>query len=245
MGGVNEISLCAENLVILEIELEVDSAMNFSHPTNAPKLQHVSISVMYPHDVRDIITWVGKDCPQVESLYFDMWFGDHPWAYSLPSEVPTFGHLRQLYILMEYNQLFDVTQVAALITACPLLQRLHLVGRGRKAYYVWRTGASLRNHHLHLHLKEVEFGGFRGLENEVALVLYILKSALALERMVLRRDYRWYTGASKGGRWEERKDYKGLTWSENPPYTVTFDQSKLQRQLRGQAASPTAQVIVI
>ncbi|CAH9133181.1 unnamed protein product [Cuscuta epithymum] len=248
-GGVNEISLCAENLVILEVQLWIDSTMKFPHPTNAPKLQHVNITVMHSEDMCDIIRWVGNDCPQVESLYLDLSFGNRACAYSLPREVPTFGHMRQLYILMEFNELFDVTQVAALITGCPLLQRLHLVGRGRKPCYL-RIGerVSLRNHHLHLHLKEVEFGGFLGLENEVALVLYILKNALALERMVLCRDYRWYTGASKGGKWEERKDYKGPTWSKNPPYNVTFDQSKLQtihQQLRGQAASPKAQVIVI
>ncbi|CAH9085679.1 unnamed protein product [Cuscuta epithymum] len=248
-GGVEDISLYAENLVILEVELHIDSATKFSHPTNAPKLQHVSITVMRFNDMHDIIIWVGKDCPQVESLYLDLWLGNRTWSYTLPHEVPTFERMRQLYIQMEFNELFDVSQVAALITGCPLLHRLHLVGRGRKGdYFFIGDGVPLRNHHLHLHLKEVEFGGFLGLENEVDLVSYILKSALALERMVLSRDYRWYTGASGGGRWEERKDYRGPTWSENPPYTVTFDHSKLEtihQQLRGKAVSPTAQVIVI
>ncbi|CAH9128267.1 unnamed protein product [Cuscuta epithymum] len=245
-GGVEEISLCAENLVILEVEFQTDSAM-FSHPTNVPKLQHFSISVIRPIDMRHIISWVGKDCPQVESLYLDFWLGDHTCSYSLPREVPTFGRMRQLYILMEFNELFDVTQVAALMTGCPLLQRLHLVGRGRKVVHSFiKRSVPLSNNNLHLHLKEVEFGGFLGLENEFALVLYILKRAWFLERMVLSRDYRWYTGAN--GRWEERKDYIGPTWSENPPYTVTFDHTKSQaihQRLRGQAASPTAQVIVI
>ncbi|CAH9128266.1 unnamed protein product [Cuscuta epithymum] len=99
----------------------------FSHPTNVPKLQHFSMSVIRPIDMRHIISWVGKDCPQVESLYLDFWLGDHTCSYSFPREVPTFGRMRQLYMLMEFNELFDVTQVAALMTGCPLLLRLHLV----------------------------------------------------------------------------------------------------------------------
>ncbi|CAH9137595.1 unnamed protein product [Cuscuta epithymum] len=238
---VEEIYLCAENLLTLKLGLYSDLALKFSHPSHLPKLQHVSLEVVYNGHLLHIISWVAQDCSQVESFCVESWSRTSHVAYGLPLKVPTFSRLRQLDTRMEFNDLFDVTQIADLIIHCPLLQIMHLVGRERRTP-PRPLGARSLSPRSHLHLKEVEFGGFNGFENEMSVVLYILKSALALERMVLRRDSRYTAIFNKS------KGYQELSWCQESQRTSKFDESKSQvihQQLRGQAASPTVQLLVI
>ncbi|CAH9137594.1 unnamed protein product [Cuscuta epithymum] len=240
---VEEIYLCAENLVTLKLGVYSDLALKFSHPSYLPKLQHVSLEVVYNGHLLHIISWVAQDRSQVESFCVESWSHTSHVAHGLPLEVPTFSRLRQLDIRMEFNDFFDATQVADLIIHCPLLQIMHFVGRERRTPPRPLGARSLSpRSHLHLHLKEVEFGGFYGFENEISVVLYILKSALALQRMVLRRDS-CYTAI-----FNKSKGYQELSWCGESQRTSKFDESKSQeihQQLQGQAASPTVQLLIV
>ena len=51
--------------------------------------------------------------------------------------------------------------------------------------FEWRTQEEKHDLWVHSHLKQVEMGGFRGVPNQISFAIYLLRSAIALEQMVL------------------------------------------------------------
>ncbi|KAK4371326.1 hypothetical protein RND71_010801 [Anisodus tanguticus] len=74
------------------------------------------------------------------------------------------------------------------------LRQLHLLTKIR-----WSEGSGgpLISPTCHTELKEVAFDGFHGTSEEIEFALYILRSAMVLERMFLSQRFRCYSGFGK------------------------------------------------
>ncbi|KAL7118073.1 hypothetical protein ACP275_03G112900 [Erythranthe tilingii] len=96
-----------------------------------------------------------------------------------------FKNLRQLCIsVYRVEKKIALFALTPLLQCCPCLQEFHVnsnnieydVAQGERKAIVFHT-----------ELKKMVFNGFRGMENEIEFVIYILASATSLEKMVICR----------------------------------------------------------
>ncbi|KDP27234.1 hypothetical protein JCGZ_19933 [Jatropha curcas] len=106
---------------------------------------------------------------------------------SVPSGLATFFNLKHLeFILDAETAFYDIRKNIPLPLACPLLQIFNLTILQQHFHFnnEERTTEEIPECRL-TELKEVEFGGFQGTDTQLELALYLLKNAVALERMVI------------------------------------------------------------
>ncbi|EYU22933.1 hypothetical protein MIMGU_mgv1a008415mg [Erythranthe guttata] len=84
---------------------------------------------------------------------------------------------------------------------------------------------------IHSELKKMEISGFVGTENEIEFASYILKSATCLEKMVISRCLKKYTGSAR------RRSRFETPWSEEMRRTI-------HARLQGKAISEAALVVI-
>ncbi|XP_075096693.1 uncharacterized protein LOC107761112 isoform X2 [Nicotiana tabacum] len=170
-----------------------------------------------------------RDLPaQVKSLTVKVGYSQ---IKHFPTERKMFRNLRELTLVLVFTYDFDIVKIPPLLGACPLLRHLDLVQsrttRGER-------GSDIRpplSPTCHTKLKEVTFGGFHRSEAEIEFAVYILRSAMVLERMVLAPCFSCYSGS---GTWEKMFDF-------------SLDERKrnsIQPELHGQAISRKAVVII-
>ncbi|XP_074307272.1 F-box/FBD/LRR-repeat protein At5g56420-like [Silene latifolia] len=91
--------------------------------------------------------------------------------------------LKRLELLTDVPTGFDLFTITSLLNASPFLEILHLQLRMRN--YTKQSPHIEYSDCPHLNLKEVKIDGFRRWWNEMELARYLLKNAVALERMVI------------------------------------------------------------
>lgn len=225
--GVKKIELCAGNLTSLEIICS--QKLEEISPSHVPKLRHFFVGLKYSGHLSYMIRRVAKDMPELESLYIESLVSE---IYLTPSGGRAFNNLKEVYVLMDFRWLYGAQQIACVISCSPFLRKFRLVTKGTVDIGVPRLG--LTSTYDHVHLKEVEIGGFHGHESELELIVFLLRFAVCLERMTITKDYEYYLG---GGKWEK---------SGNQDTIMDDEQREVVRELvKGTTfASPFAQLIL-
>ncbi|OIT33207.1 PREDICTED: putative F-box/FBD/LRR-repeat protein At5g22670 isoform X2 [Nicotiana attenuata] len=227
-GGVEEIELQGANLRKLESELFNKVRFFFSF---VPVLEDVIIHPLEDDTVSYVFDDLARDLPaQVQSLTIKLVPSQVNY---FPTEMKMFRTLRRLsLILVSTHDCFDIVNLSPLLDACPLLQYLALVVTTPRTK---RNGKGSREPPLsptcHTELKEVIFCGFDGTGSEIEFVLYILRSAINLEQMLLGRGNSCYLGC---GKWVNNLDV---------PFSGR-QRNSIQKKLHGQAISSKAEVII-
>ncbi|KAL7118133.1 hypothetical protein ACP275_03G116100 [Erythranthe tilingii] len=107
-------------------------------------------------------------------------------------EIYAFRNLRRLDFSLCYRSRIDLLSMIPFLENCPLLQEFHV-----DANSVGYSGEQVRKDRavvLHKELQRVEITGFEGTENEMEFASYIVKSAVALEKMHIFRCGKRYIG---------------------------------------------------
>ncbi|XP_059658946.1 F-box/FBD/LRR-repeat protein At1g16930-like [Cornus florida] len=115
---------------------------------------------------------------QLESLTLDLISLEHDIKFA---QFPILNNLKQLELRVNASDDESLLVFAPLIEACPFLSKFVL-----KLH--WRKAGQKRKHHkftsrTHQYLKVVEFIGFVGRTNDVELAMYLIKSAIKLEKI--------------------------------------------------------------
>ncbi|XP_019230397.1 PREDICTED: uncharacterized protein LOC109211321 isoform X2 [Nicotiana attenuata] len=146
-------------------------------------------------------------------------------------ETEIFRNLRTLHLVLVDTNDFDIVKISPILRFCPLLQYLILDIKMTRCSADIPDSPLIISPTCHTELKEAGFRGFHGTTAEIEFALYILRSAMVLERLILSQRVRCYSGF---GKWENT--------------FVSFDetrQSSIQRQLHGQAISTKAVVAFV
>ncbi|GFP89756.1 putative F-box/LRR-repeat protein at3g58880 [Phtheirospermum japonicum] len=221
--GVEEIELYASNLATFEINNPEVVNFIFDH---VPKLQNMFVSFLNRNIMSSVCTKLVRDLPHLKSLIFHT-KGDIYQVSSRTMGFNTFGNLRQLSLHLYLTKRVNLLSLAPFLERCPLLQEFHLDTEFLE--YVDGGEVTRPVAVIHPELKKVEFTGHCGTKIEIYFALYILKSAICLEQMQIRRCSKWYHGC---GRWMGRGKPK---WSNE-----TLEM--IHGQLRGQAISKKARL---
>ncbi|XP_060183376.1 putative F-box/LRR-repeat protein At4g15060 [Lycium barbarum] len=207
-NGVEDIDLRARNLRTFECSSYRKVRFYFSF---VPELEYVMIDLRQSESMPYIFGDFARDLPaQIKSLRVIIG----------PSEVNFFP--REMEIFKNLINFFPRER-----EIFKNLRQLHLLTMIR--WSAGRGGPLLISPTCHTELKEVAFCGFHGISEEIEFALYIMRSAMVLERMFLSQRFRCYSGF---GHWENM--------------FFTFDerrQNSIQRQLCGEAISRKAVVI--
>ncbi|XP_059309850.1 FBD-associated F-box protein At5g56370-like [Lycium ferocissimum] len=236
-NGVEEIDLRARNLRTFECSSYRKVRFYFSF---VPELEYVMIDLRQSESMPYIFGDFARDLPaQIKSLRVrigpsEVYFFPREMEIFknlinfFPREIEIFKNLRQLHLVLVDTNDYDILKFSPLLRACPFLQRLSL-DLTMIRWSAGRGGPLLISPTCHTELKEVAFCGFHGISEEIEFALYIMRSAMVLERMFLSQRFRCYSGF---GHWENM--------------FFTFDerrQNSIQRQLCGEAISRKAVVI--
>ncbi|RAL51470.1 hypothetical protein DM860_010972 [Cuscuta australis] len=193
--GVKKIEVRAGNLTSLEI-ISSKILEEKSH-LHVPNLKHFFHGLKYSGYLSHIIPEVAKSTPKLESLYIESRVRQ---MYYAPLGWRMLHNLREVYVLIDFRGLYSAQQIADVIDCSPLLRKFHLVTKGRVDYRVPRF--HLKPRYDHIHLKEVEIGGFHGHKSEIELIRFLLRFAVRLEHMTISKEYEYYLG---GGKWEKSR----------------------------------------
>ncbi|KAL6288953.1 hypothetical protein ACE6H2_006463 [Prunus campanulata] len=122
---------------------------------------------------------------QLEILRLDI---DQP-IYDKKYEFPVFANLKHLELIVEADYRWLLHQLNSFIKASPFLQRLSL----KLQFQTWKCNEKLKKAAIfpHHYLKVVEIVGYRGRRLAVAQVMHLIKSAVALEKIVIDPVRRW------------------------------------------------------
>nr|XP_009802492.1 PREDICTED: putative F-box/LRR-repeat protein At4g15060 [Nicotiana sylvestris] len=225
-GGLEEIDLWAANLHSFECNFFSKVRFYFSF---VPMLENVMIDLKGATAMPYIFGDFARDLPaQVKSLTVK---ASQSQIEYFPIKTQMFRNLRELTLVLVFTHDFDIVNISPILGVCPLLQYLDVVqsrttrdGRGSGI----RPPLSPT---YHTELKEVTFGGFRGTRAEIEFAVYILRSALVLERMFLTPCFTCYSGS---GTWEKTR---GVSLDERK-------RNSIEQELHGQAISRNAVVII-
>ncbi|CAA0827840.1 F-box/FBD/LRR-repeat protein [Striga hermonthica] len=232
--GVEEIELCANNLVTFEFQSRSKVVeLIFDH---VPRLQ--SMYYVFEQDIMlHVFVRRPSELPtnQLKSLAFvnkyDISKAVIYWVRKV-GQTNTYSNLRQLRLRFSHTTYTTMLLgIIRLLRSCPLLLEFHLdtetvESDGRKAM---RPPTA----ETHSHLKKVEITGFCGSINEIEFALYILENATCLEQMQISRcPNKWHTGF---GRWMEHEDKP--RWSRQT-------RKNIRQQLQGRALSETARIFI-
>ncbi|XP_059652772.1 F-box/FBD/LRR-repeat protein At1g13570-like isoform X2 [Cornus florida] len=125
---------------------------------------------------------------------------------TVPKNLPTFAKLKHLVLVfIGPHRESPLELISSLVKASPLLEKLELH---------LPIMPSVKNETLKKkmilcrlkHLKEVEIHNFRGIRDEVELIVYLLKCATAIENITIGCDLRIYDG---DGVWSNPKFGRG------------------------------------
>ncbi|GFP89647.1 F-box/LRR-repeat protein at3g58900 [Phtheirospermum japonicum] len=174
------------------------------------------------------------------------------------SSINMFSCLKLLRLDMSFRHEFNLLSLIPLLHSCPLLQEFQLAASAAPLKYnVPEVESSAIVPHSHL--KKVDMSGFGGSKNEIDFALYILQSAVLLEEMFISLLVSKYTGFGGCERWicwiqifkpsAARAWCSSLQiptgWRMDPGPTWSQETDKeIQEQLKNQAVSRTAEVIV-
>ncbi|GFP89752.1 hypothetical protein PHJA_001119000 [Phtheirospermum japonicum] len=141
-----------------------------------------------------------------------------------------FGNLRQLSLRLYVAERVNLLSLAPFLESCPLLQDFHL----DTEYLDYDDGGEVTSPDvavIHSELNKVEITGHGGTKPEMEFALYILKSAICIEQMHIRRCTKWYHGCKQ---WMGR--------DKRPWSNETLEM--IHEQLRGQAISTNARLTI-
>ncbi|XP_059292562.1 uncharacterized protein LOC132046032 [Lycium ferocissimum] len=222
-GGVKEIDFQAANLRALDFHCFDNVRFIFSF---VPKLENVTIHPSKADTMSYIFGDFARDLPaHVKSLAVRC---GHE-IKCIPIDMKMFRNIRQLSLSLFDLYDSDILNISLLLGACPLLQYLNLTAPQVEKKSTKQRGS--REPPLspmcHTKLKEVTLGGFYGSTSEIEVALFILRSALTLERMFLIPGY---ISPHRGNL------ATNVSFSDRERYSI-------QRELHGQAISREAVVI--
>ncbi|KAL7156090.1 hypothetical protein ABFS83_03G119700 [Erythranthe nasuta] len=221
-GDLEEIEFYADNLVLFEFFNHVLVNFVFKH---APRLESVFLDVFNENVTPFVFGKLAKDLLNLKSLTFTK---DHYFKGSIESmETDMFSKLRRLNLSLISGPRIDLFTLIPFLKNCPLLEEFIL-----NINFLENEGPEEKKQAVGLHseLKKVEISGFVGTENEIEFALYILKSAVGLEKLVMSKCLSIYMGTINCRTRSENR------WSEEKHEMIS-------RRLRGQAISETAQVV--
>ncbi|KAL7118241.1 hypothetical protein ACP275_03G123400 [Erythranthe tilingii] len=224
-GGIEEIEFYASNLVAFEFWNLKLADLKFDH---VPRLQSIFLYIFSENIVPFVFGRLAVDVPCLKSLNF-VTMHDHFQESNRRMKTNMFNNLRRLDIDMRFVPGSDLRLLTSILQSCPLLREFHL-----SATY-WREGPPVEKQAIvfHSELKKMEISGFRGAEYEIEFALYILKSAINLEKMQISACFKVYWGVYEGS----------SSWFEMnaEPWTQKV-RAKIRGKLQGQAVSKTAQL---
>ncbi|OIT29466.1 PREDICTED: putative F-box/FBD/LRR-repeat protein At5g56810 isoform X1 [Nicotiana attenuata] len=224
--GVKEIDLQARNLCMFKCIGFGKVRFYFSF---VPALAYVMIDLRQTESMPYIFGDFARDLPaQIEILKAGI--GPLEVKY-FQRETEIFRNLRTLHLVLVDTNDFDIVKISPILRFCPLLQYLILDIKMTRCSADIPDSPLIISPTCHTELKEAGFRGFHGTTAEIEFALYILRSAMVLERLILSQRVRCYSGF---GKWENT--------------FVSFDetrQSSIQRQLHGQAISTKAVVAFV
>ncbi|XP_027348158.1 putative FBD-associated F-box protein At5g22720 [Abrus precatorius] len=161
------------------------------------------------------------DLPQMESLMLEC---SCQMGEVMTNRLPTFPSLRHLEVIKVAVKRQDLRWVAKILNACPMLGRLELHLRTYVCIDEELREINFPPRCLHNHLKEVTITGVRGHSSEIAIAIYLLNNAIALEKMTVDPRGRNYLG---NGKWYHSE---AENWS-------TEVRQKIHKHLEQQASS--------
>ncbi|VFQ63640.1 unnamed protein product [Cuscuta campestris] len=211
--GVKDIVLWAWNLTSLEIACsqKINIFLRI-----VPKLKHLFVRLKYSDHLSYIINEVVKNLPELETLHVESRLSEMYYSSLGGRELNNFVNLKEVYVLVDFRDMCGVQHIASIISCSPFLRKFHLVTNGTIDYGVpARPDWNLTSEHIHL--KEVEIGGFHGHAAELELISYILRIAVCLERMTISKGYEYYVG---GGKWEKSSKQESMVMDEKQRQVV-------------------------
>ncbi|XP_075516283.1 F-box/FBD/LRR-repeat protein At5g53840-like isoform X3 [Primulina tabacum] len=182
---VVEIDLSAINLTTFELFTHRMMTLSFS---NVPLLQNIRVDICDHKVAPYIFGNVAKDLPHLRCMYF--WTDARFFEAFEIGGVNKLIHLRQLALFLEHQNNIDLLALATILDLCPLLHKFHISMLLPSTFNA--KPVEKRVVRPHTQLKEVDFSGFRGTQNEYNLMLYILKNAVFLERLSVSVDAIYY-----------------------------------------------------
>ncbi|KAL7113762.1 hypothetical protein ACP275_04G079600 [Erythranthe tilingii] len=228
--GVDEIELCAGNLVVFEYWGHKRVNLIFDH---VPQLQSVYLYIYWRKIVPYVCGKLAFDLPHLKSL--DLVTSGMFGGNLRDRDMHMFSKLRRLHIDMHHVSKINLLLLISILQHCPLVQEFHL-----NVNFEGIEGPRVEKQDVvvfHPELKKVEIGGFEGTEYEMELALYVLKSAINLEKMHISRSCREYQPSLNGagpGRWRVIR---------TTPWSLKM-QGMIHSKLQGQAVSKTAQLTI-
>lgn len=169
------IELSAAHLTTFEY---TGNPINFSHLT-IPSLRKLDCWADCDRSLGYIFSQLGNAHPHVEFLSI---FTATNWVKQIPEWLTTICKVKQLELHFYEETEFHIPKMFAILIACPLLQKFHVV---TQSYYVKTFEDFTLGGRKHKHMKEVVYRGFRGTKSEVAFVMKLVKYAAMLEQMII------------------------------------------------------------
>ncbi|XP_059626680.1 uncharacterized protein LOC132269496 isoform X2 [Cornus florida] len=221
-AGLKEIELSAVNLTTFEFSEILETKFSFS---NVPKLEQVFFRGYYYDAIDSIFSELTRDLPELKILSLSMF----TLYVRYPKWPTSFSKVKQLELSINNDFEPDLLKITPILSACPLLQKFHIMMRS----YTRRSEESTKEPPkcVHTQLKEVEFGGFSGTRNQIEFAIFLLKNAISLDKMIIDVHYKLYFGC---GKW---KNGCISTWTEDK-------RDEIHKQLQGRVISATAKVII-
>nr|XP_027064541.1 uncharacterized protein LOC113690728 isoform X2 [Coffea arabica] len=180
--GLQEIVICAKNLNTFSCFAE--GTMKFS--LDVPNLEDARVHVRGPNAMPYMFGEVFKDCTKLKFLLFQIRTNEIRYV---PTKMDMFSNLRTLSFVPIIETLADELEIAPILVACPLLEKLRLQflceGINQKRGRNWPTEPLAC-------LKEVDLDGFKASLNEIDFACYLARNAPVLERLTTRPTCRIY-----------------------------------------------------
>lgn len=175
--GLEDIEVCARNVKTFDYQGDRLVQLKFSKDC---KIENVFLKTDECGMDR-IFGNLSADLPHLKKMSLAV---PSSVLYQMPPNPSTFSSVEclHLFIIERDDQSDIVKALPSLLNSLPQLQKLFVrMPNG----FEWRTTEENRALCLHSHLKEVEIGCFHGVPNQISFAIYLLRSAIALEEMVL------------------------------------------------------------
>lgn len=224
-SALTEIELCATNLTTFKCSNYRMVNLIFDH---VPQLETMYISFfgvginMMPY----VFGEFPKSLPHIKSLNLTNSGGFGQESVLMAME--TFGNLRRLEICVGCMARTDLMALTPYLESCPLLEELLLNLANMQYKVVVERKAAIV---VHRKLMKVELSGFVGVDNEIEFASYILKTAVALDQMLIIGCLKVYT-QDRGCVWYPKKPWSGKT------------RKNIEQSLQHQARSNSAKLII-
>ncbi|XP_061342427.1 F-box/FBD/LRR-repeat protein At1g13570-like [Gastrolobium bilobum] len=164
---------------------------------DAPRLKtffsHVSYSTACHREIWPVFR-LPIDLPQLETLFLEC---SCSMGEVMTNRLPIFPNLRHLVVIKVAIIRHEPSWIVTVLNACPTLQRLELHLRTYFHFDEKLRKTSWPARSPHNHLKEVSITGIRGYSSEIEIAIYLLKNAIALEKMTIDPRPRIYIGNGK------------------------------------------------